>query len=449
MNELKKKYGLFTAIAMVVGIVIGSGVFFKAEKILKTTGGNLPTAILAWLIGGIIMVICASTFAIMATKYEKVNGIVDYAEVTLGTKYGYYVGWFMATIYYPTLTSALAWLSARYTGALFGWDLTSTEVMTLTGGFLIAAYALNVLSPKLSGKFQVSATAIKLVPLLLMAIVGTIAGLANGVTIDNFKAVADTSINQSSALFVAICATAFAYEGWIIATSINAELKNAKKNLPLALTFGTIAVVIIYILYYIGIAGAVPTKDLIADGNGATYAFKQVFGNVAGTILTVFVAVSCMGTLNGLMLGCTRGMYSLSARNVGPSVKTMKSIDEQTNMPSNSSVVGLLLCALWLIYFYGSNLVAKPWFGPIKFDPTELPIITIYALYIPIFVFMMIKEKDLSAFKRFVLPILAIISSIMMMIASVVSHGINNLWYLLIFAIIMVIGAFFSKVKKN
>lgn len=68
-SNLKKKYGLTTAIAMVVGIVIGSGVFFKAEKVLTATGGNLPLGILAWIIGGAIMVACAYTFSIMATKY--------------------------------------------------------------------------------------------------------------------------------------------------------------------------------------------------------------------------------------------------------------------------------------------------------------------------------------------------------------------------------------------
>ena len=64
-NELKKKYGLPTAIALVIGIVIGSGVFFKAEKILTATGGNLPLGILAWAIGGLIMIICAYMFSIV------------------------------------------------------------------------------------------------------------------------------------------------------------------------------------------------------------------------------------------------------------------------------------------------------------------------------------------------------------------------------------------------
>ena len=72
-NGLQKKYGLLTAIAMVIGIVIGSGVFFKAEKVLTATGGDLPLGIMAWGIGGLSMIICAYGVATMATRYEKVN----------------------------------------------------------------------------------------------------------------------------------------------------------------------------------------------------------------------------------------------------------------------------------------------------------------------------------------------------------------------------------------
>ena len=89
---LNKKYGLFTAISMVIGIVIGSGVFFKAEKIMSETQGNILTGVIAWLIGGFIMISCSCVFGMMASKYEKVNGIVDYAEVMLGKTYGYYFG---------------------------------------------------------------------------------------------------------------------------------------------------------------------------------------------------------------------------------------------------------------------------------------------------------------------------------------------------------------------
>ena len=164
MQELKQKYGLLTAIAMVVGIVIGSGVFFKAEKVLSATGGNLPLGIGAWILGGLIVLVCAYTFAILATRYLKVNGIVDYAENAVGKKYAYFMGWFMAFIYYPSLTSVLAWVSARYAGVLFGFDIVGPQVMVIAFVFMVAFYALNTLSPIIAGKFQVSTTIIKLIP---------------------------------------------------------------------------------------------------------------------------------------------------------------------------------------------------------------------------------------------------------------------------------------------
>ena len=105
---------------------------------------------------------------------------------------------------------------------------------------MCCAYAVNALSPKLAGKLQVSTTIIKLIPLFLMAIVGIVVGIANGTLANNFNTLADVGTTSTSPLFASVCATAFAYEGWIIATSINAELKDAKKNLPRALVIGAI-----------------------------------------------------------------------------------------------------------------------------------------------------------------------------------------------------------------
>ena len=448
-SNLKKKYGLFTAIAMVVGIVIGSGVFFKAEKVLTATGGNLPLGILAWIIGGAIMVVCSYAFSIMATRYEYVNGIVDYAEVSLGKKYGYYVGWFMSIIYYPTLTGALAWVSARYTCVLFGFSIVGPEAMAITGFYLVASYAINALSPVLAGKFQVTTTTIKLIPLYLMAVIGTIVGLITGMTVENFTT-AVSQVSTGNALFTAVTATAFAYEGWIIATSINAELKDSKKNLPKALVIGSLIIIATYILYYIGLSGAVSNSVLMENGEkGAKLAFETVFTKVGGTALFVFVVISCLGTLNGLMLGCTRGVYALAVRNVGPLPDTFKQVDKVTNMPTNSSILGLLLCGIWLLYFYGAQLTASPWFGVFSFDTTELPIITIYAAYIPIFIMLMKKEKDLTAFQRFVAPVLAILGCLFMVVAACFAHRMAAVWSLITFVVVMLIGVLFSKASHR
>ena len=458
-NKLERKYGLFTAICMVVGIVIGSGVFFKAQVILEKTGGNMPLGILAWLIGGVIMLVCVLTFANMSQKYEKVNGIVDYAEATVGPKYGYLVGWFMTTIYYPTLTSVLAWLSARYTLVFLtsvnpslplvvpveqGGCVVGPECIALMLFYLCCGYAVNALSPKLAGKLQTTTTVIKFIPLTLMAVVGIVYGLTTGQLASNFANPALGYEVIGNPLFAAVCATAFAYEGWIIATSINSELKDSKRNLPKALIIGGLIIIATYLFYYIGVAGGASNDQLIREG--ATVAFLNIFGNVFGNVLNLFVAISCLGTMNGLMLGCVRGLYSLAARKEGPRPEIFSQVDAKTNMAHNSSVVGLLMCGFWGLYFYLANL-AGTWQGAFVFDSSELPIITIYAMYIPIFIQWIRKQKDESALRRFILPILSICGAVFMVAACILGHGMACVWYLIVFAVFMLVGVLLNRKK--
>ena len=488
-NKLERKYGLFTAICMVVGTVIGSGVFYKAQAVLEKTGGNMTLGILSWIITGALMIICSAMFAVMATKYEKVSGVVDYAEATCGSGYAYGLAWFMVNVYYPAMTGVLAWVSARYFGEIIGWGAADPEVMTLAALFLVGNYALNAFSPKLAGKFQVSATVIKLIPICLMAVVGVIVGSVKGTLPENFATIVDTSKGGMNGLFGGIVATVFAYEGWIVATSINAELKNPKKNLPIALVIGAVIVVTAYVLYFVGVAGGASTSVLIA--NGAPTAFTSIFGNVGGKFLQVCIVISCLGTLNGLMVGATRGMYAIAARGQGPKSKMFNQVDETTNMTTNSSIWGLLVCCLWMVFFYGANLAGgthyvevqeatattimtetgkylepvtkNSWFGLFNFDSSELPIVTIYGMYIPMFIMWMKKEKGEGAFKRFILPILSIIACAFMVFAAVYAHGITPylaakeegkfvfpvLFYLILFTVIMIAGSFFYKKGKN
>ncbi len=464
-EKLTRKYGLFTAICMVVGIVIGSGVFFKAQDILKITGGNMPVGILAWIIGGAIMLVCLLTFSFMGQKYERVNGVVDYAEATVGPKYGYMMGWFSATIYFPAMTSVLCWVSAMYTlefilsafpnfpltplgGEFAGMEtVMGSECLVLTLLYLCLSYGMNALSPKLAGKFQTSTTVIKMIPLALMAVVGLIVGLASGMLQQNFVNPAHVDLRQGggSPLFSAVCATAFAYEGWIIATSINAEIKDSKKNLPRALIIGGSIIVATYLFYYIGVAGGATNQELI--DKGAPIAYTNIFGNIFGNILNLFVAISCLGTTNGLMLGCTRCMYSLADRGTGPAPETFCQVDKSTNMPANSGIFALVITALWFLYYYAAN-IACLWTGPFAFDSSELPIISIYLMYLPMLIQWMRKEKDQTVLRRFVMPILAFCGSIFMIVASIVRHGMGCVWYLMVFAVIIGIGLIVNKEKK-
>ena len=201
-----------------------------------------------------------------------------------------------------------------------------------------------------------------------------------------------------------------------------------------------------YVIYYVGLAGAVESEVMMAGGEaGAKIAFQNIFGQVGGAAIFVFVVISCWGTCNGLTMAVTRGMFDLAAESNSPKLAMFKNVDANTNMANNSAVFGLLVSSLWLLYFYGGAIMEG--FGPFKFDSSELPIITLYAIYIPIYI-ALLKRKDLSGFRGKVMPVLAILCSLFMVFAAIYSHKMNVVYYLIVFFVIEIIGAFFKGGKK-
>ena len=99
--------------------------------------------------------------------------------------------------------------------------------------------------------------------------------------------------------------------------------------------------------------------------------------------------------------------------------------------------------------FLGANLTGPSWFGPVTFDSSELPIITIYAMYLPIFVMFMWREKELSIGRRFIMPAAAMICSLFMVYAAAMAHGVSAAWYLLVYVCIMAVGICFMREKKT
>lgn len=449
-NRMQKRYGLATAISMVVGTVIGSGVFFKASKVLASNNGSMIKSIITVAAVGLVMLVCAYVFSLLASRVDKVNGLVDYSEIACGKFYAYEVGWFASTIFYPTITSALGWISANYIIILFniklGWWFHYLLAMVL----LSLSFLFNVISPKISGKFQVSTTAIKLVPLTVMAIAGTVIGLINGTTLENLTSPHST-ISGGGGLFGAIVAFAFAYEGWIFATTINSEIKDSKKNLPRALVFGSIIIISVYVLYFFGLMGVLSAEEIVLAGDDLPRAaFSSLLGSpVFGTVIYVFVVISCLGTMNGLMIATTRGMYSIAVRGDGPMPDLFSKVNKKTDMPVASALFGLLVTLLWVTQWQlGFINGYLPEF--ISFENDELPIIIFYASCIPIFIYVMRKCTDLGVIKRFVIPTLACIACVFMVFCAVYTYRIEALYYLIVFAFIMAIGLpFYRNKSKN
>lgn len=467
MDKMEKRYGLPTAISMVIGIVIGSGVFIKGGKVLALTGGNLAQGILVVALVGLICIICSLVFAELGSKYEKVNGVVDYAEVALGPKYAYYVGWFMNTMYYPVLAATLAFFSAMFFCALFGvstFDFANGSLnpvpIGVGAGFLMIGYAINAISPKLAGKLQVGMTAIKLVPLLIMGVIGTIAGLANGNIGEVLNYVNTPDYTPvAGGVLGGVTAFAFSYEGWIIATSINQELKNAKRNLPIALIVGSLFVTFIYCLYifsmgYVGdvntILGTWPLGETLPK-----IAFSQMFGNVIGTIVYVFITISCLGTMNGLIMASCRGQYALASRGVGVKPEFYGNIDDQNNFAIKSSILGLAFAGFWYAWNAMMWLDGPEFFAHVHqcnfvgWEGDEIAIICLYLMYVPMMIGLMVKCKEFNFFKRFVLPGLGLLCCAFLCYACWVGKGPQQIiGYLIFFAVVMVVGKILNKGRE-
>ena len=306
-------------------------------------------------------------------------------------------------------------------------------------------FTMNYISPLLAGKFQVGTTVFKLIPLLMVAIVGIIVGLVNGLTIENFTA-ASFIVSENSGLAAAVLSTAFAYEGWVIATSINKELRNPKKDLPLALFYGSVIVVLIYILYYVGLSGVIENSVFLEEGdNAVAIAVNTFFGNIAGTLLIVFVIISCLGTLNGCSLAVSRGMYSLAYRGRGPKPEFFIEVEEKHNSPRNSAVVGFVMTILWLLVWYGNF---HSWFGEGNFlDTSELPIAALYSVYIFIYIWIMRTFKDLNVLQRFIIPSLAALGSLFIIYAAVQKDLF--IYFLVATIVILVVGYFLDTKRVN
>lgn len=454
MTEIKKQYGIWTGIAMVVGTVIGSGVFLKAGGVLKLAGGNLKLSILAWFIGGLIMITSSFCFAVFATKVTKYNGVVDYVEVASNEKIGYSLAWMITSFYYPIVASIVALFAGSYFFKMIGLNigLTDWQNFLFAFGIITLVVIMNYLSPIIASRFQISATIVKLIPILLIAIGGLFASLIVGNDYGIINAFKNNAEGYELNFGEAVKKTAFAYEGWVCATAINAELKDSKKNLPKALVGGTIAILVFYIVYYVSLSAILGNEaNIIQDEKAPIVAFQKMFGTIGGSIFTFFIMISCLGTVNGVTMGCCRGMYTMSCRGQGIAPEKFSKIGKNKNISFLSCIYGYGCILLMLLVWYLA--MQNVWiFGHLG-SMDEIICAIIYAIYITMYIFIMKNFKELNVVKRFILPGLAIIGSLFFTICGtglyqLITTGKTNslidfLVFLVLFIILMLPSLFF------
>jgi len=457
-QSLEKRYGLITAICLIVGAVIGSGIFFVNEIIFSRVGGRLDQAVIAWLIGGAIMFVMMWVWGKLALGKNGMGGLMEYTDELLGEKYSYYLGWFLGTILYPAFVAILAWVSARFTGQLLGWNMVFSggAVWMLAGIYMIALFIMNTLSPILAGKFQVSTTFIKVIPLIAMGLVGLVVGISNGTYVENFDFVIPVENAVSNPLFYAILSTVFAYAGSEEVLMMTSEIKNREKNLPIAIIVGAIIIISIYPLYTIGVFGAVDAQTLAGAG-GINAAFLNMFGSVAGSVLLVFIIISCLGAMNSGMMAGQRIFYALAIRNSGPAREAVGHVDPHTKMPIISAIISLAFSGVifFIVFANSSDMAGYPymyhsrWFGNVNFAVSSLAPVALMAFYIPVFIRVMMVKKEWNFFNRFVMPGLSVAGALLLIYMVFYTNALGAYWFIGFFLVIMLIGIGLDKLGNR
>lgn len=437
-----KGYGLFTTIAMIVGVVIGSGIFFKSDNILVATGGNIALGVLVFTIAAIAIIFGSLTISELASRSSNSGGMIQYMEFALNKSAACAFGWFQTLLYFPTLIAVVAYVAGIYICLLFGIN-GSFDLQVLIGlGVILILFAVNTISAKVGGVLQSSSTIIKLIPLILIAIVGIIYGNPS------MEALTTNSAGLSSAGWLAaIAPIAFSFDGWIVATTIGDEVKDSKRNLPRALVVAPIFILLMYIVYFVGISVLVGPEKIMALGDAhVDLAAKMIFGHLGAKIILVFVIISVLGTVNGLIMGMMRQPYLLAKKGMLPQGEIFAKVNAKNEMPINSSIIAGVITLLWMAVHYfvtKSGMLTNS-------DISEISVTMSYGLYIILYikVFRMALNGEVkSRFKGFICPVLAVIGSIIIIVG-----GMSNamFWtYASICLAIIISGALYWRNKER
>ena len=407
----KQEYGLFTAITMIVGIVIGSGIFFKSDNILVYTNGSITKGVMLFCLAAIGIIFGALTIAILAAKTDKPGGLITYVDEYVGHRAAGAFGWFQVFIYYPALGAVISWIVGVYMCMLFGWESTP-ENMGLIGliAFLLC-YVINYYSAILGGAFQNFSTVSKVLLILILAGAGFIFGNPKLITTSNF------TMQEGSFMWLgALAPIAFSYDGWVVSTSISHEIKNSKRNLPIALIVGPIFVLFAYIFYFVGISILVGPSRIMELGDAhVNEAVTMLFGDFGAKVFLIFIIISVLGTLNGFILGFLRMPYSLAIRDMFPMAKKTSYIAKGHYVPRFSAKIALGLSFIWMVVNYVTqkyNLIPNS-------DVSEIPIVASYILYIILYIAvirMYFKGEIKNFIRAVIVPIIAIVGSLFIVI---------------------------------
>jgi len=336
-TQLKRGLGLWMATALVIGNMIGSGVFLLPASLAATAG---PISIVAWVLTGIGAMLLALVFARMGRAYPKTGGPYVYARKAFGDFVGFWTAW----SYWLNAWVGNAAIAIAFAGylAVFWPQASSYWVATLIAiGLVWVLTAANIMGVREAGRIQLVTTILKFVPLLVIGVVGLFFMHRSNFT--PFTVVHGWDWGISSAALL----TLWAFIGLESATVPAEEVQHPEKTIPRSTIIGTGATTIVYLISTIALFGMIATSQLAKSSSPFADGANVIFGGtVGGKLIAVVAMISIFGVLNGWIL--LQGRAPLGAAQDGLFPKKFGEIDAKRGTPTFGIVASSVLITILL-----------------------------------------------------------------------------------------------------
>jgi len=316
-ERLPRKLGLWSTIAVLVGSTIGSGIF-RTPATIAGHIDTVPAFAAAWVIGGLVALAGALTFAELATMYPRSGGIYVYVREAFGRLPAFLFGWAELVILRPAAYGAIGLTSAEYAWRTFGVDGAATwlalgpvalsRAQGLAIAMIVTVGLINRRGLEFGALVQNLSTILKVAALLGLVALGIV------VTPGELPAhVVPAATHQGPAIVLAMVAILWAYDGWCDVGFVSGEIRDPQRSLPRVFILGTGAVVALYLAINWVYLRVVPIDRMVGSPLIAADVASALVGPVGVTLVAAAVMVSTFGTLNGSMMTGPRVFYAMAA----------------------------------------------------------------------------------------------------------------------------------------
>jgi amino acid transporter len=324
MAELRRVLGVWSAAAIVIGTVIGSGIFLVPQEMIRQVGS--PAMLFAvWVFGGLLTLGGALTYAEMAAALPEAGGEYVYLREAYGPFWGYIYGWTQMWVAksgsIATLATAFVYYLANFLPRIDsvvcvialpigpgGGPLEIRYNQLLAMAIIMALALVNYYGVKLGGGVQVAVTVVKVGLIAVIIVIGLGSGTGSA---SNYHSTA-AATGGMAGFFAALVAALWAYDGWNNVSMLGSEIRRPERNLPLALVWGILAVVLIYLAANAAYFYVLSSNQVAASPRVAAEMMRRIGGSAGASAVSVAAMISIFAALNGSILAGSRVPYAMA-----------------------------------------------------------------------------------------------------------------------------------------